>query len=593
MTRLYQRLLGATRNDVNATNDIFGELRKGAINSRFPGGPGKTRRPARYTANFGMIPNFDANVSVLAQLPMEILISICSNLEPIWVFQLELTCTKLATRLRSSDANRLWYGCIPAALKALPEFFQDSAALSQRGVDAPFEFNHPPNPHGGVVAQSAPWSTGGLDSSVNKFFNLPALRSVNMTDPMLMYLVHHLKGNESIGLAQYAVVRSQHGYRIKTLALGIHYQINFNYRREMLGHFLLTRRCIACLEAPEAAGTPVRPDQVWQDVGGMNMCPTCFSKYTVRNEELCSVPGLLRYLYEINPQSNRLGPWLPERCRPWAAQEIHWRPLIDDFVRQKCGLDTEMLIAKQEYFDWLRDTLKGQSSSVYNGRQTIRRDVIRIAQRYWSKPWPDEVRYVQPQDIHDLRNTVVPTDELAEFLFPPEKLDRDALSPRNLEGLWPTDPADILRYQRDVLARTERWKEQQAQLMLYHLVVLHRGAPLLDALENHHTRRTRDELTTTAIMARVAAGPQANTLVLTEYKTKLFLDTDPAFAGNAVLTYAGSAAARSALGPLVQESVGCLVPGCRLAPRGVEAMVKHMRVEHEDVFFGSWDWVLA
>jgi hypothetical protein len=124
--------------------------------------------------------------------------------------------------------------------------------------------------------------------------------------------------------------------------------------------------------------------------------------------------------------------------------------------------------------------------------------------------------------------------------------------------------------------------------------VLHRGAPLLYALEKHHTRRTRDELTSTAIMARVAAaGPQANTLVLTEYKTKLFLDTDPAFAGNAVLTYAGSAAARSALGPLVQDSVCCLVPGCRLAPRGVEEMVKHMRVEHEDIFFGSWDWVLA
>jgi hypothetical protein len=43
----------------------------------------------------------------------------------------------------------------------------------------------------------------------------------------------------------------------------------------------------------------------------------------------------------------------------------------------------------------------------------------------------------------------------------------------------------------------------------------------------------------------------------------------------------------------VQDSVGCLVPGCRLAPRGVEEMVKHMRVEHEDIFFRSWDWVLA
>ncbi|KIW55144.1 hypothetical protein PV05_07450 [Exophiala xenobiotica] len=591
MTPPHQRLLAATRNDVNATNDILGELRKGAINSRFLRGPEKTRRPAGYSANFGMIPNFDANVSVLVQLPMEVLITICSDLEPIWVFQLELTCTKMARRLRSPEANRLWYRCIPAALKALPEFFQDDAALSQRGLVAPFQFNNPPVPlpHGTVVAQSAPWSNGGLDSNINKFFNLPALRSIDTTDPLFMY-IHQLKGFEQIPLASYAVVQSQHGCRIKTLALGIPYQVNFNYRRELLGHFLLTRRCIACLELPLAAGTQVRPEEVWQDVGGMNMCPTCFSKYTVRNDKLISVPGLLKHLSQITPQSGKLGPWLPERCRPWTGQGVHWRPLVDDFTRQKCGLDSEMLLAKQEYFDWLRDTLRGQTSTVYNGRQTIRWDVIRIAQGYWSKPWPDEVPFVPPPNIQDLRNTVIPIHRLADFLFRPEKLDRNALSPQNLEGQWPDDPADIIRYQRDIPARTEQWKERKAKLMLYQLVMQHRSPPMGYALEAYHTSRLRDELTTTAIMARVAAA--GHTTALKVYTTKLFLDTNPGFTRGAVLTDGGASAARTALAPLAQASIGCLVGGCHARPRGVEEVVKHMRVEHAATFF-TWNWLLA
>ena len=430
-----------------------------------------------------------------------------------------------------------------------------------------------------------------------------------------MYL-HQLKGFERIPLAHYAVIQSQHGCRIKTLALGIHYQVNFNYRRELLGHFLLTRRCIACLEIPQAAGTVVRPDDVWQNVGGMNMCPTCFSKYTVRNDKLSSVPGLLKHLSQITPQSGKLGPWLPERCRPWTGQGVHWRPLVDDFTRQKCGLDSEMLLAKQEYFDWLRDTLRGQTSTVYNGRQTIRWDVIRIAQGYWSKPWPDEVPFVPPPNIQDLRNTVIPIRRLADFLFRPEKLDRNALSPQNLEGQWPDDPADIIRYQRDIPARTEQWKERKAKLMLCtcsplrcmtyafvlasclqlsdnfadQLVMQHRSPPMGYALEAFHTSRLRGELTTTAIMARVAAAGHRTALKV--YVTKLFLDTNPGFTRGAVLTDGGSLAARTALAPLAQASIGCLVGGCRARPRGVEEVVKHMRVEHAATFF-TWNWLLA
>lgn len=122
------------------------------------------------------------------------------------------------------------------------------------------------------------------------------------------------------------------------------------------------------------------------------------------------------------------------------------------------------------------------------------------------------------------------------------------------------------------------------------LVMQHRSPPMGYALEAYHTSRLRDELTTTAIMARVAAA--GHTTALKVYTTKLFLDTNPGFTRGAVLTDGGASAARTALAPLAQASIGCLVGGCHARPRGVEEVVKHMRVEHAATFF-TWNWLLA
>ena len=50
--------------------------------------------------------------------------------------------------------------------------------------------------------------------------------------------------------------------RVRTLAIGGPYQINFKYRRELLGYLLLTRRCNICLEAPNVASKPEHRKEV-------------------------------------------------------------------------------------------------------------------------------------------------------------------------------------------------------------------------------------------------------------------------------------------------------------------------------------------
>jgi len=159
----HERLIPATRQDIHReqcflefvykTNGTIAtawaltlkELRKGALKSNFLRGPARQHLPAGYQPNFG---NMNPNIAVLPQFPMEVLIKICAYLDPIWVFQLELTCTTMTKRLRSREGNQLWYNSIPPTLKAMPELFQHEAAFAQRQPNAPFEFASQPIPSG-------------------------------------------------------------------------------------------------------------------------------------------------------------------------------------------------------------------------------------------------------------------------------------------------------------------------------------------------------------------------------------------------------------------------------------------------------------
>ncbi|KAK4944906.1 hypothetical protein LTR10_015825 [Elasticomyces elasticus] len=590
----HERLIPATPNDIYPTGleIILKELHKGALKSNFLPGPGRHRLPAGYQPNFGS--DINPNMAVLPQFPMEVLIKICAYLDPIWVFQLELTCTTMARRLRSREGNRLWYNSIPPTLKAMPELFQHEEAFAQRLPNAPFEFDSQPNPAGVQVAYATPWTHGGLDSSINTLVNLPALRSVNVTAPLYIYM-QHLKGTDRIPLLHYAVSDTPVGTRVRTLAIGGPYQVNFNYRRELLGYLLLTRRCNICLEAPIVSGTPIQPHEAWHTFGGVELCSLCYPEWTVRTEQTREIPEAYKYLCRFTPQSRRMGHWSHDRYNPWQNGQVHWRPMVDDFIRQKCGLDFETLLAKQMYFRWLIATLKyiNRDRHLYYGRQDFRTNILLEAQHQWRNADARDPLGLRIALLRD--NNIIRTADLPNILFRPELIDINALGPQAPGEEWLDDPVDAIRYTRDVKGgRGITWYSNKAQEMLVRLAEGYAGDRCRDALEKYHVQRLRSNLTSDTILASLAAaGPMGSMSIMAVVKKKLFLEDGRGFAHGAMLTPAGRDAAKIVIGPLLQATISCTQPGCAAAPRGLEEMVHHMRMCHANVFIGSWQWQLA
>ncbi|KAI1609666.1 hypothetical protein EDD36DRAFT_468580 [Exophiala viscosa] len=594
----HERLIPATRQDIQAMGWelTVKEMRKGPLKSNFLRGPARHHLPAGYQPNFGS--GMNPNIAVLPQFPMEVLIKICAYLDPIWVFQLELTCTTMARRLRSREANQLWYSSIPPTLKAMPELFQHESAFAQRHPNAPFDFASRPIPAGQQVAYANPWTHGGLDNSINTFVNLPALRSVNVTSPLYIYM-QHLKGTDRIPLLDYAVSETPVGTRVRTLAIGGPYQINFNYRRELLGYLLLTRRCSICLEAPIVSGTPIQPHDAWQTFAGVELCSLCYPKWTVRSEQIFEVHEAYTHLSHFTPQSGQMGPWSHDRYALMRNGQVHWRPMIDDFVREECGLDFETLLAKQLYFKWLIETLKyqgreaGRDRVLQAGRRDFRTSILARAQYLWRNADARDPLGLRIALLRD--NNIIRAVDLANMLFRPELVNRDALGPQAPGEIWPHDPVDAIRYKRDVRGgRSIPWYESRAEDMVVELAERLAGDRCKNALEEYHVQRLRSSLTSDAILASLAAaGAMGSLSIMAVVKKKLFLEDGLAFTHGAMLTPAGRDAAKVVLGPLLQATISCTQPGCAAAPRGLEEMVHHMRMCHANVFSGSSQWQLA
>jgi len=230
---------------------------------------------------------------------------------------------------------------------------------------------------------------------------------------------------------------------------------------------------------------------------------------------------------------------------------------------------------------------------LYNGRRRFRSDILQLVQHLWDNT---DARGPLGRCIALLReNNIIRTADLPNVLFRSERLDRHALGPQAPGEIWPDDPVDAIRYTRDVNeGRSRAWHETRAEDMVIHLAEAFAGDRCKNALEEYHVRRLRSSLTSEAILASLAAaGANGSLSIMAVVKQKLFLENGAAFTHGAMLTPAGRDAAKVALGPLLQSTISCTQPGCAAAPRGLEEMVHHMRVCHQDVFISSWQWQLA
>ena len=113
------------------------------------------------------------------------------------------------------------------------------------------------------------------------------------------------------------------------------------------------------------------------------------------------------------------------------------------------------------------------------------------------------------------------------------------------------------------------------------------GGRLAQALEQHHIQRLQDTLSSDAILARPGAFGAPS--FLHALKAKVFLEM-PLFAtGGARLTAEGQRVAKEeTLARLAQATVSC--KHCLLGPQGLEDVVRHIRLCHPQVFFGSMTW---
>jgi hypothetical protein len=78
---------------------------------------------------------------------------------------------------------------------------------------------------------------------------------------------------------------------------------------------------------------------------------------------------------------------------------------------------------------------------------------------------------------------------------------------------------------------------------------------------------------------------------LRSLEQKVFLRVPSASTGGASLTHDGQVAARAALGRLAQAAVTCRF--CPVGPRGLEAVVRHTRECHPQVFYGTMGWAVV
>ncbi|KAJ9616556.1 hypothetical protein H2200_000275 [Cladophialophora chaetospira] len=530
-------------------------------------------------------------MSILMQFDENILYRLTCYLEPIWLFQLELTCTKMARFLRKTQSGYIWYQSLPGALAGLPEYFQKEEVISRRLPNSPLEFDRVPVNNNINVPTTAPLlHTTGLGNTNQDLVCLPPMDSINITT-LPLYIVQTSQGTESVWahlamLGNSFVVRHGNSQpRIRTLALGGPFQANFDYRRELLGHLSFTSRCRLCLRAQPTVGQLLAPDDMWWDVYGMRFCSYCKIELTLSNGDLHDVEGLSDLL-TATAQNQHQSPWSPLRYHPVQPGTLHWRALVDNLSRRECGLDFNTLRAKQVYFNHIIRVKRAATRPIFAARRNVRLDMIASAQNRWTQ---GVAPGIVPGLIDSIRNAVVPSNQIGGFLFQAHAINPAALyRPQGLGFDWPDDPVSALRYTRDCNARSRGWKHRKVCSMLATLVNANDDSRLGLAMERYHIQRLRNAMSSTAIEATLSA-PGAS-LVLRALQQKMFLATPPFSMGNATLTTNGQRDAKAALGRLAQAIVVCR--HCVAGPQGLEDVVRHTRKRHPQVFWGSMTWSL-
>ena len=524
-------------------------------------------------------PDYVPGIPIIVQFPPEILHKVLGQLDPIWLFQLEIACPQMSSFLRSRTANKVWYDAIPAALLTQPEYFQSERDVARAQAQNPSLYY---NVNGIDTSQAVMPSAMQLSEKTADYNQVRDPQQLYFTIPGLaglsslwqdMDLSTDTKHPKQQHREQYPFIKPFYFKpRKRILALGGPIDNSIRYRRELLGNLHYGSRCYICYEVSNTQ----RPTT---QKFGMFFCDNCLTALTLHPSIAAQIPGLPAVL-----DTGAGGVWRPTRL---STDGLYWIPEVDEVLRATIGIDYDTAVAKQKYFDYLHQITgrEGRKSTSPDARK-LRTMVVEEAKMLWSAPkLPLDV-----DTIKRLRESFLPAAELAKFLFPGHLLYEESIYlPHDTEAVYLEDPVSQLSaWSMREHARSPGWSVETARTMVEDLVRYKRTVTVVyQACHEWNVARLRVSLpsvTEDILSAKIVAPNNYQRLIV--ILEKLHLLQNP-ITGNVGLTPEGKKKAMKVLPSIVE----CACIGCpkshMLAPRGIDSVVTHMATHHYELFWAG------
>ena len=570
---------------------------------------------------------------MLLHFPAEILQIVLGLLEPIWLFQVAAAYPQIDSLLGFEKSNKIWYNATPAALFLEPENFQDemlvedrmSAYSTRNEPDATLQLSYVSVVH--VSTKQLQLIDGRNKPFSDDAFFYNALHSSRFVVPAitnLSELSRNLDFSFDIVHPQDRRFYPTTPTRVRVMALGGPFQPWLDYRQELAGHLHYGVRCFICFEV---AGRYRQYRQYW----GMIWCSTCYDLYMLgMASSTCQIIHIEANLLLLRVGAHRVAKipgldMLVKHCSHYSAVLITekpgnrlYRPMVDEILRQKIGIDFHTAAAVQTYIGQLLETWKGgtQSEPLKAHRRNLRRDIVRHAQHIWDSTVLDkkkqnemtvgsvgERRVRMKLIIVHARQRWAPTSRLAQFLFPARLLPNSNLwLPYDSKAQWLPDPTLDLETSRDVLRAGPYWIDEKAKKMVRDLVVYGQEGGVtswMAAAQEWHIQRLTHEVYCGKYLNLKFGGPQQHEPMDVPTAENNRLDVlakklriDPVFPVGVLTKHEKKRAIASFNKIIFSRCTGCPLNNLLILPSGLKGIVQHYCEHHPSRFYTDDRWTI-
>ena len=337
---------------------------------------------------------------------------------------------------------------------------------------------------------------------------------------------------------------------------------------------------------------------------------TDFSTFISDSDQIADIPGLTKIIKDCSHYSAIDLDVKPINCQ--------YRPMVDEILRAKIGVDFETAVAIQGYIRQLLETCKGgaQSTPLRANRARLRRDIVVRAQEIWKRtklnhndvvgltnhPAATRVTLAKCIIVH-ARERWAPTSMLPTFLFPSRLLTSSALfSPCNPKAHWLEDPTLGLQTSRDICSLGPDWVNWNARAMLQNLVLFTGGVGVtiwVKAAEEWHLRRLKHDLYSGKYLNLEYGGLRLEKLqdVPTAANNRLDviakkLRIDSLFPIGTLTDHEKRMAVVCFNKIIRHRCAGCPVNNLLILPSGLKEIVQHHRKYHPSDFWLNDKWTI-